>query len=343
MNPEILAKVVRGETIESVHRGHLVVVDGGGEMIFSLGEPATVTFFRSAAKPFQAIPFVASGAAERFGFTEKEIALACASHSGEKFHTELAQKMLERIGLSEADLNCGAHLPFDENRAAEMLRAGETPTQIHNNCSGKHAAMLAFARHIGADTKTYEFLENPVQQRILETVSYFTGTPREEIRIGIDGCAAPNFALSLRAMALSFARLVFPPKDLDEETREAVRRIVSAMMFYPELVGGTERLDTVLMQAARGALISKIGAEGVWLCGVLPTERWKKGLGIALKIEDGNDFRARPVVAVEVLRRLGIFSPEILTHLSPMPVKNRRGDVVGKVFAEVMSLESGVR
>lgn len=334
MNPEILAKVIRGASIESIHRGHLIAVSGAGEIVFSIGDPETVTFFRSAAKPFQAIPFITSGAAQEFGFPENEIALACASHSGETVHTETAQKMLARTGLSEANLRCGAHLPFDEKRAEEMLRAGETPTQIHNNCSGKHAAMLAFAKHINADLKTYEHLENPVQRKILETVSYFTEVSKEEIAIAVDGCAAPNFALSLRGMARSFARLVFPPENLDQETREAVRRIVSAMMNFPELIGGTGRLDTLIMQSARGKLISKIGADGVWLCGVLPSERWKKGLGIALKVEDGDDRRARPAIAVEVLRQIGIFDAETLPEISPLPIKNRRGDLVGRVEAD---------
>ena len=333
MESEILAIVIRGETVESIHRGHLIVLDGAGGEVARIGNAETVTFFRSSAKPFQAIPVLTSGAAERFGFLENEIALACASHSGEEIHTSIAEKMLRKIGLSETDLKCGAHLPFDEKRAEEILRAGEKPTQIHNNCSGKHSAMLAFAKHIGADLKTYDLLENPVQQAILQTVADFTGTPKDEIAIGIDGCAAPNFALSIKGMAQSFAKLVFPPEDFDDELREACRRIVTAMMNFPELIGGTERLDTILMEAARGKFISKIGADGVWLCGVLPSPEWKKGLGIALKIEDGDDKRARAVVSIEILRRLGIFEKETLTNYSPLPIKNRRGDTVGKVEA----------
>ncbi|HEX8735544.1 MAG TPA: asparaginase [Pyrinomonadaceae bacterium] len=333
MESEILAKVIRGETVESIHRGHLIVVDGAGETLFSLGNPAAVTFFRSSAKPFQAFPFLTSGAADRFGFLENEVALACGSHSGEKYHVETSRKMLDRIGLSEADLRCGAHLPFDEERAEEILRAGEKPTQLHNNCSGKHAAMLALAKHTGADLATYEHLENPVQRQILAVVSKFTGVPLDEIKIGVDGCAAPNFAVSVAAMARSFARLVFPPADFDDETREACRRIVSAMISYPEMIGGRKRLDTLLMREANRGLISKIGADGVYVAGALPSPRWKKGLGIAFKIEDGEDKRARPVVAIELFRQLGIFSNEALADLSPLPVKNRRGDTVGRVEA----------
>jgi L-asparaginase II len=333
MEAEILAKVIRGASVESIHRGHLIVLDGEGNEIATLGDPETVTFFRSSAKPFQAIPFITSGAATSFGSLENEIALACASHSGEKIHTDIATKMLAKINLSESDLKCGTHLPFNEQRAEEMIRSEEKPTQLHNNCSGKHSAMLAFAMHIGADLKTYDLLENPIQQKILETISDFTETPVENISIAVDGCAAPNFALSVRAMAKGFLKLVFPPEDFEDDLREACRRIVSAMMSYPELIGGSERLDTILMQAARGKFISKIGAEGVWLCGILPSPRWKKGLGIALKIEDGDDKRARAVISVEVLRQLGIFDTETLKGYSPLPIKNRRGDVVGRVEA----------
>ncbi len=333
MQSEILAKAIRGETVESVHRGHLIIVDGDGKTVYSLGNPDTVTFWRSSAKSFQAIPVLKSGAAEQFGFSEKEIALACGSHSGEAMHVETAARMLEKIGLSEADLRCGTHLPFDERRAAEMTRDGEQPNQLHNNCSGKHAAMLAFAKTLGADLNTYERLENPVQQRILECVAEFSDVPRDEIKLGIDGCAAPNFAVPISAMAKSFARLVFPPKSFDDETREACRRIVSTTISHPEMIGGTDRLDTMIIQSARGKIISKIGAEGVYSAGVLPSPEYKTGLGIAFKIEDGDDKRARAVVLVELLRQLKILGNDDLPEISPLLIKNRRGDVVGRVEA----------
>lgn len=329
---EILAKVIRGETVESIHRGHLIVVDGTGNVIRSLGDPGTVTFFRSAAKIFQALPFITSGAADRFRFTEKEIALACASHSGEGFHTRIVAEMLERAGHSESDLRCGAHLPFHEPTADEMIRHRTEPTQIHNNCSGKHAAMLAFAKHIGADLATYDHPENPIQQAILQCVADFTEVSIDEIAIGIDGCAAPNFALPIAAMARSFAKFVFQPSTIDEKTRAACMQIISAKVTYPELIGGSDRLDTMIMQAGAGRVISKVGAEGVYLAGVLPSDQWKTGLGIAFKIEDGDDKRARPAVAVELLRRLGILNIQDLSDISPMAIKNRLGNVVGRVI-----------
>lgn len=338
MEPAILANVIRGETVESIHRGHLIVLDGNGETVFSLGDPSTVTFFRSAAKAFQAIPFITSGGADAFGFSDEEIALAVASHSGEPRHVAIAASMLAKTGLAESDLRCGAHRPFDETESHKMLVAGETPTQLHNNCSGKHSAMLAFAKHIGADIATYDLPENRIQKRILRCVADFTEVPESEIAIGIDGCAAPNFALPVAAMARSFVNLMSPTK-FPEPTQHACSRIVAAMLKYPELIGGSTRLDTKLMNAAPGTFISKVGADGVWLCGVLPSEKWPTGLGIALKIEDGDDYLSRPVVTVDLLRKLGVISNDALPEFSPMPIKNRRGDIVGRIMSTIVFSE----
>jgi L-asparaginase II len=340
MPSEILAQVIRGNTVESIHRGHFIVIDREGNTIAQLGDPSTVTFYRSASKPFQAMPLITSGAADAFGFSEEEIALACASHSGESRHVRIAELMLERIGLTESYLRCGTHLPFYEKEAERMQRAGEYPNQLHNNCSGKHAAMLAVAKHLDADLASYEDLDHPVQKAILSTVAEFAEIPIDEIALGVDGCAAPNFALPAVAMARSFLNLVSPPESLDEASRMAAERIVSAMTKFPELIGGSERLDTMLMQAAEGRIISKVGADGVWLCGVLPCEKYPTGVGIALKIEDGDDKRARPVVAVEILKQLGILSSKDLPELSPMSIKNRRGDVVGKVISKISEMKS---
>jgi L-asparaginase II len=335
MPPDILANVIRGETVESIHRGHLIAIDGKRETVLTLGAPDTVTFFRSACKPLQAIPFITSGAADAFDYSEEEIALACASHSGEARHVRVAQLMLERAGLTEAHLRCGTHLPFNEKESESILRAGEHPTQLHNNCSGKHAAMLATAMHIEADPATYDSVDNPVQQSILEAIARFSEVSIKKINVGIDGCAAPNFAVPLVAMAKSFLNLVSPQENFPNDVRDACGRVVSAMTNFPELIGGNERLDTMLMQAADGKIISKVGADGVWLCGVLPSEKWPSGLGIALKIEDGDDRRARPVVAVELLKQLGILFADDLPELSPMPIKNRRGDPVGEVVSAI--------
>lgn len=334
---EILAKVTRGGTLESVHRGTLIVMTGDGKKVAEMGDSSVTTFWRSAAKALQAIPLITSGAADAFGFTPKEIALACASHSGETFHTELAQQMLNKIGLNEENLRCGSHLPFNEKAAHTLIKSGEKETQLHNNCSGKHAGMLAFAKYIGADLGSYLLIENPIQKEILKTVSFFTEIPADEIKLGIDGCSAPNFAVPLSSMALAFAKLINPPESFDENLKNACNRIVSAKMEYPKMVGGSFRLDTKIMQALKGKIICKVGAEGVWSAGILPSEKWKKGLAIAIKIEDGNDDRARPVAAIELLRQLGIMTNEAektLKEFSPMILKNRMDTAVGEVVAD---------
>ena len=335
---EPLVEVTRGGITESRHRGHIVAVDPDGNILAHLGAPETVTYLRSSAKPHQAIPMVASGAADRFGFSEREVALACASHSGEPIHTEVASSMLEKIGLSAAALKCGIHEPFSQDISRQLREKGEAPNALQNNCSGKHAGMLALALHLGAPTETYERPDNPVQLAIGRTVAQFSGIPLEDIAVGVDGCGVPVFGITIKAMALMYARLISPPVEFDDAIKTACRRIVSAMSTYPELIGGSsDRLDTEIMRAAKGRLVSKVGAEGVYTVGVLPSEKWPQGFGLALKIEDGDDHRARPTVVIESLRQLGILvdeSLEAVARYAFFPVRNRPGDVVGEVSAE---------
>ncbi|HEY5884835.1 MAG TPA: asparaginase [Pyrinomonadaceae bacterium] len=333
--PEPLVEVRRGGITESRHRGHIVGVLPDGEIVALLGAPETVTYLRSSAKPHQAIPLIASGAADRFGFNEEEIALACASHNGEPLHVKVVTSMLAKIGLTADALKCGAHEPFSVSAAAELAARGEVPTVLHNNCSGKHAGMLALALHLSAPIETYHQAQNPVQIAVAEVISRFSGIAVQNMAIGVDGCGVPVFGITVKAMALMYARLVAPPADFDEETRKACSRITAAMMAYPEIIGGTkDRLDTEMMQAAKGLLVSKVGAEGVYTVGIVPSSDWPKGLGLALKIEDGDDKRARPVVVIESLRQLGILKDESLEAVARyafFPVRNRAGEVVGEV------------
>ncbi|HKO99951.1 MAG TPA: asparaginase [Pyrinomonadaceae bacterium] len=335
---EPLVEVTRGGITESRHRGHIVAVDPDGQILAHLGARETVTYLRSSAKPHQAIPLIVSGAADRFGFDEREVALACASHSGEQIHTEVAASMLKKIGLTPEHLKCGIHEPFSPEVARQLRERGEKPNILQNNCSGKHAGMLALALHLNAPIETYDRPENPVQLAIGETISEFSDIPMQDIAVGIDGCGVPVFGITVKGMALMYARLVAPPAKFSEDTKAACKRIVSAMAGHPELIGGTsERLDTEIMRAAGGKLISKVGAEGVYTSGVLPCDRWPKGFGLALKIEDGDDHRARPTVVIESLRQLGILADESLEAVSRyafFPVRNRRGDVVGEVTPE---------
>jgi L-asparaginase II len=314
-----------------------VAVDGNGVIVAQIGAPHNVTFLRSASKPHQAIPLVASGAADHFGFNEKEIAISCASHNGEAIHTETVAGMLKKIGLDMSALKCGVHEPYSSVAARELRERNEEPTVLHNNCSGKHAGMLALALHLKAPTESYDEASNPVQLNIVRWIAQFSGVPAEDVAVGIDGCGVPTFGVTVRAMALMYARLVAPPEEFDEATRKACRRIVSAMTRYPEMIGGrAKRLDTVIMQAAPGKVISKVGAEGVYTAGVLPNADWPLGLGLALKIEDGEDRRARPTVVIESLRQLGVLKNESFEAVKPyasFAIQNRRGETVGEVKA----------
>jgi len=342
---EPLVEVTRGGITESRHRGHVVAVEPDGTITAYLGAPETITYLRSSAKPHQAIPLVASGAADRFGFTEEEIALACASHSGEPIHTRVAGSMLQKIGLGPEALKCGIHEPFSIEVVRQLRARGEEPNVLQNNCSGKHAGMLALALHLGAPTETYDEPSNPVQLAIAKTVSRFSGIAIEDIAVGTDGCGVPVFGITVKAMALMYERLVATPAEFDEQTRNACARIVAAMTSHPELIGGTsDRLDTEIMRAAPGRLVSKVGAEGVYTVGVLPCKDWPRGLGLALKIEDGDDHRARPTVVIESLRQLGILTDESLEAVARyafFPVRNRRGDLVGEVTPQFKLNQAG--
>ena len=341
-----LVEVWRGPIIESRHRGHIAAVTGAGQTIAALGAPDTVTYLRSSGKPFQALPLIVSGAADRFGFTVSEIAIACGSHSGEPVHVEAVRSMLQKVGVDEGVLKCGIHEPFSAQVARELARNQQPPNVLQNNCSGKHAGMIALARHVSAPTETYDQWTNPVQQMIGRAVSQFSNVPLDKVAIGTDGCGVPVFGISVRAMALMYARLVAPPASLDQRTRDAAQRIVSAITSFPEMVGGTKsRLDTELIKAGNGRLISKIGAEGVYTIGVLPCEAWPSGLGLALKIEDGDDHRARPPAVIEALRQLGVLTQQELTVLAdyaPTVITDRRGERVGEARAAfTLDIERG--
>jgi L-asparaginase II len=343
-----LVEVRRGSITESRHRGHIVAVDADGQIVAQLGASQLVTYLRSSSKPFQAIPLIASGAADRFDFTEKEIAIACGSHNGEAAHTETVARMLKKINLDASALKCGVHEPYSVDAARELRERDEQPTVLHNNCSGKHAGMLALALHLEAPIETYDEPSNPVQLNIARRIEQFSGVPIEDVAVGIDGCGVPTFGVTVRAMALMYARLVAPPADFDEATRQACERIVAAMTKYPEMIGGSaERLDTVVMQSAPGGIVSKVGAEGVYTAGVLPCAEWPLGLGLALKIEDGEDRRARPTVVIESLRQLGVLKHGALEAVKPyasFTIENRRGDEVGEVCAsfELKRIKKGL-
>ncbi|HSO76614.1 MAG TPA: asparaginase [Blastocatellia bacterium] len=331
----ILVEVRRGAIVESRHRGAIVAVEPDGSVSAQLGDADLLTSTRSTIKPLQAIPFITSGAADHFGISERELALVCASHEGEAFHVERVAGMLARAGLDESALRCGAHAPYNANAARELETEGRSFTQIHNNCSGKHTGMLLTAVHRGLPLDDYYKAEHPIQREIVSVLTRIAGV-EGELPTAIDGCSAPTFGVPLRSLALAFARLVNPlAAFLDQDVANASTRIVRAMIAHPEMVGGTKRFDSDLLRAARGKLVCKIGAESVYGIGVLPSERHPRGLGVAVKIEDGS-YRGLGPAVIETLAQLDVLSKseqaELAAYHHPS-LDNRSGVIVGEVRA----------
>ncbi len=321
-NP-VLVEVTRGPLVESVHRGSVAIADADGRIVLALGDLETPVYPRSSLKPIQALPLVESGAAEAFGLGDEEIALACASHSGEPMHTTRVTAWLTRIGCTEADLACGAHASRYEPVAEDMIRRGEKPTRIHNNCSGKHSGFLTVARHWDIATKGYERHDHPVQRAVAKALSELAGVG-DDMPWGVDGCAAPNFALPLAAQARAFAKFAAPDGQ-HADRANACRRIVRAMTAHPELVSGTGRACAILMRGAKGRAAVKTGAEG-FFAGMI-TER---GLGIVLKIDDGAGRAAETVMAA-ILDKLGLLGDDRASReILRAPVLNTRGATVGE-------------
>jgi L-asparaginase II len=327
-NPEIrlanpvLVEVTRGDRVESIHRGAVAISDAQGNVLFALGDIESLVYPRSALKPIQALPLVESGAADAFNVDEAEIALACASHSGEPMHTGRVAAWLERIGLKESDLACGPHAVRYEPVWEDMVRRGERPTRIHNNCSGKHTGFLTVARHWGVATAGYERVDHPVQQAVAKALGELADVAGP-LPWGIDGCAAPNFAVSLSAFSHALARLA-SPQTLSPERARAARRIVEAMMARPELVAGTGRVCTTLMRAGRGRVAVKTGAEAAYAA-IVPGH----GLGIALKLDDGGGRAAETTIAF-LLDRMGLVDHGEVADIVSPAVLNTRSDRVGQ-------------
>ncbi len=329
----VLVEVRRGAITESRHRGAIAIADANGKTIARLGDDRLITSTRSTIKPIQALPFITSGAASRFNATDKEVAVVCASHEGEPMHTETVAAMLARAGLDESALRCGAHAPYNAETAERLQREGKPFTQLHNNCSGKHAGMLLTAVYRGLEIDDYVSPEHPIQREIIATLKRLGGLD-EDLPIAIDGCSAPTFAVPLNSIAVAFARLV-NPASLSDELPHAARRIVRAMIDYPEMIGGTKRFDTDLIRAARGKLIAKVGAEAVYGIGILPSERFSRGLGIAIKVEDGS-YRGLGPTVIETLAQIGALDKKELTELASYHrpiIENRRNLKVGEVRA----------
>ena len=338
-------EVSRGRIVESIHFGAAAVVDSSGHLLAWYGDPKVVTFMRSSAKPFQALPFIEHGGDQTFHLTSKEIAILCASHEGTDEQVEVIKGIQAKVGVQESDLLCGTHLLSHLPTIEAMKERGEGLTPNRHNCSGKHTGMLAHARMRGLPITDYINPEHPVQKAILETFSEMCGVFPEQVETGIDGCSAPNFAIPLSNAALGFARLC-DPRSLSPERSAACRRITSAMMANPVMVSGVGRFDTRVMEVCSKRVLSKTGAEGYMAMGILAGALGAEspGIGIAFKVSDGDaslrqadgNFRnrARPAVALEILKQLGYISAaelEGLAEFGPVrPVPNARKIVVGE-------------
>ena len=315
--------VERGGYLESEHRVHAVVCDGQGRAVTVHGDPERLTWMRSTMKPFQALPLVEDGVVEALGITEEELAVICASHSGEPMHVELVGSILRKAGLSEDALECGAHPPMGPVAARALARSGRDPLRIHNNCSGKHAGMLALAVHHGWPVEGYRKESHPVQQRVLHEVSRWTRCPAEVIGTAVDGCGVLCFALPLRAAARGLVDFVAAGV-----RGEAPGRVVAAMVGHPALTAGTGRLCSELMEATAGRIVVKVGAEGVYVAASTDG-----GLGLALKVEDGAR-RGAEAALLALLEEHGLLSQAeagSLGRYSAPAVRNTLGEVVGRL------------
>jgi L-asparaginase II len=317
--------VTRGSGIESRHRVHAAVVNANGALVAASREPETVTMWRSCAKPFQVMPLIASGGFDEVGWGDDELALACASHGGEPEHVAIAESMLRDLGLEEGDLACGPHEPLSPRGARIVRDSGERPTRLHNNCSGKHAAMLARAHVAGWTLEGYERDEHPVQRGALEEVARWSGLPPDQIIRAVDGCGVVVFGLPLDAMARAYAAFGAAVARGDE----IPTRVAHAIGTRPFLFGGTDRFDSLVVEETEGRVISKVGAEGVHTVVVFDL-----GLGFAIKVEDGATRAQYPAV-LRMLEYLGALPERMSPRLSEYArtrIRNTRGEVVGELF-----------
>ncbi|HEY3172356.1 MAG TPA: asparaginase [Thermoanaerobaculia bacterium] len=336
--PPVLARVLRGDQVESCHRGDVAIREDSGRFLAAAGDASRPIFLRSAAKPFQALPFLEAGGAERFRLSGRELALICASHGGEPRHVRTVERLLNRGGFRIRDLVCGPHLPSHEPSARALLARGERPTRLHNNCSGKHAGLLLACRLLRLPTRSYWRPDHPLQLAIRRRIAELGSFPEDEMEVAIDGCGLAVYRLPLSALALAYARLM--ARRVHGETRAEKRaraQVVEAMSSYPDMVAGTRFFTTELLKAGRGRWIGKEGAEGVYAVGVRASASGGRAAGIALKIEDGS-ARARPAVTLALMREMR-WLPEsarrALCAFASPPVQNAAGAVVGSIEPQV--------
>jgi len=338
-----LATVYRGSHVESEHHGSIAVVDARGRLLAFAGDPAHRTCLRSAAKPFQAIPLLEYGGVDEYELSGEEIALTCASHGGEAVHVSTAAALLRKGEFDEEDLLCGAHVPYDEKSAADLRVAGELPSPLHNNCSGKHAGMLLATQVMDVPSQNYIDADHPLQELMRSTIAEFAGLAPDEVPIAIDGCGIPAFFLTLYRTAFAYARLM---AGAVEPYAASASQVVEAMTSFPYYVGGSWTMTTPLMEAFGGELLAKEGAEGFYAMAISPslrselTDRLKLdedvALGVALKIYDGSMTRGRNPVILRTLEQLGLDldARRELQRYREWPLRNVAGALVGEVRSE---------
>jgi len=328
--PELLVEVTRGERVESSHYGHIAVVDPQDRLVAAVGDPETWVCLRSMAKPFQVLPLLTTGAAAAFNFDSEELALCSGSLNGQDFQVAIIQRILDRLGLNPAHLQCGIHAPSHRPTAQALAKAGQAATPLHNNCAGKHTAMLALCVHHGWPLADYLAPDHPVQQLILQTVAQVTEVPAAQITVAIDGCGAPVFYVPLARIALAYAKLAaavqgrLPAGPLTE----AMASVARACLAHPRLIAGDGRLCTDIMQALSGRVLAKTGAEGGYALALI-----HEGLGVAIKVADGHVRGLNPT-AVESLAQLQVWTPEAAAALAAYHhpvIKNHRQQQVGQV------------
>ncbi|HHV99890.1 MAG TPA: asparaginase [Clostridiaceae bacterium] len=325
--PVKLVEVIRGNTVESIHKGDVAIVNSKGEIIHELGNAGRVAFFRSAGKPLQAIAALETGIVEEYGLGLNEIAIMVSSHSGEQEHIRTIKGMMEKTGINEDMLKCGVHEPVNREAARQLALAGESPTRLHCNCSGKHIGLIAASKLKNADVQGYHLESHPIQKDIKNIISEFCNVDLEEMETGIDGCSLPIYAVPLKNMALSYANLCDAEFNKGKYSKSQ-NYVISAMTMYPEMVAGKGRLDTEIMRNFGDRVISKMGAEGIYCAGIIG-----KNIGIAIKIDDGNSRAVGPAI-IDILIQMKIIDKseaEALINFWKPPVVNHNKVTVGKI------------
>ena len=327
---EIVLHFTRGAHVENIHRGDVAAVNCAGEIVYALGNAKLPMFWRSAAKPFQALPFVKNGGLEKYGITDEELALLVSSHSGEPNHVALVRSILQKLGLDESVLDCGVVRPMSGKAFKDLIAAGEKVLPVHNPCSGKHSQIIALAQMLGVPYAGYTQPDHEAQKIIFHHVAMAAKVPESELEIGIDGCGVPVFYLPIYNMALAYARLSTPKLGGWGEYETAATKIRDAMSAYPQVLSGTGRIDLAVSEITGGRIIAKIGADAVYCLCVKDVN-----LGVTFKIEDGSYAAVTPMV-IAVLKKLDLLSKDEADALDkkfPPTLKNHRGEVIGTIEA----------